>query len=103
MKKSTVFFAALLLSTNVALADGHRLWPMIGFQTTTSTEMMEGTTGTIMQPKSSDIWDYSQAPNGWPTIVEATCHNSAVMLPDGSVGGGIGVYESIDLDGDASV
>ena len=83
MKKSTVFVAALLLSTNVALADGHGLWPMIGFQTATSTEMMEGMTGTIMHLTSNDAWDYSQAPDGWPTIVEATCHNSVVMLPDG--------------------
>ena len=103
MKKSTVFVAALLLGTNVALADGHGLWPMIGFQTATSTEMMEGMTGTIMHLTSNDAWDYSQAPDGWPTIVEATCHNSVVMLPDGAVAGGIGVCESIDPDGDASI
>jgi hypothetical protein len=103
MKKSTVFVAALLLSTNVALAHGHGLFPTIGFQTATSTEMMEGTTGSIMHLTSTDIWDYSQAPDGWPTIVEATCHNSVIMLPDGGVAGGIGVCESVDPEGDASV
>ena len=36
-------------------------------------------------------------------MVTATCHNSVLMLPDGSVAGGIGVCESIDPDGDASV
>ena len=103
MKKSTVFVAALLLSTNVALADGHGLWPMIGFQTAALTEMMEGTTGTIMHLTSSDVWDYSLAPDGWPIIVKAICHNSVVMLPDGAVAGCIGVCESIDPNGDASV
>ena len=103
MKKSTVFVTALLLSSNVALADGHALWPTIGFQTTTATDMMEGTSGNILHVTSTDIWDYAQAPDGWPTIVEATCHNTVLTLPDGSVAGGIGVCESIDPDGDASV
>ena len=103
MKKSTVFVTALLLSSNVALADGHALWPTIGFQTTTATEMMEGKTGNIMHLTSNDVWDYAQAPDGWPTIVEATCHNTVLMLPNGGVAGGIGVCESIDPDGDASV
>jgi len=103
MKKIGILIASSLLCGGVALADGHELWPTVGFQTPTSTEMMEGTTGNIMHLTSSDVWDYAQAPDGWPTVVTATCHNSVLMLPDGSVGGGIGVCESIDPDGDASV
>ena len=47
MKKSSVFVVALLLSTNVAFADGHGLWPTVGFQTATSSDMMEGKTGRL--------------------------------------------------------
>ena len=103
MRRLSVIFAASMIFTGSAFADGHSLWPTVGFQTPTSTDMMEGKTGNIMHLTSNDVWDYAQAPDGWPTMVTATCHNSVLMLPDGSVAGGIGVCESIDPDGDASV
>ena len=95
--------ASLCLGSGVALADGHALWPTVGSQTPPSTDMMEGKTGNIMHLTSSDVWNYAQAPDGWPTMVTAACHNSVLMLPNDSVAGGIGGCESIDYDGDASV
>ena len=103
MKKLSILIAASTIFFGVAFADGHSLWPAVGFQTPTSTDMMEGKTGNIMHLTSNDVWDYAQAPDGWPKMVTATCHNSVLFLPDGGVAGGVGVCESIDPDGDASV
>ena len=103
LKNLSILIAASTIFSGAAFADGHSLWPAVGFQTPTSTDMMEGKTGNIMHLTSNDVWDYAQAPEGWPKMVTATCHNSVLFLPDGGVAGGVGVCESIDPDGDASV
>ena len=48
MRGLSVIFAASMIFTGSAFADGHSLWPTVGFQTPTSTDMMEGKTGNIM-------------------------------------------------------
>ena len=106
MKTTAKLATALLIAVpmNAAFAGGHmKGWEATGTQMPETSETVSGKTGSITHIKSKDIWDYSKAPEGMPRVVGATCHNSVVTDPSGTVLGGVGVCESVDPNGDVSL
>jgi hypothetical protein len=105
--KNVLRLTALFLacSTTPLLADGHAgLWNMVGLANAPSTmAMMEGTTGSIMMASSTDLWDWSAAPEGFPSLVTAECTQSVALTPDGRPFGGVGVCSMVDPDGDLAI
>ena len=71
--KNIIAAVAILLLPATASADGHsKIWNMAGLgNAPSSSQMMEGTTGSIMINSSTDLWDWSEAPKGFPTLVTA--------------------------------
>ena len=101
-KLAAIFVAC---TTSPLFADGHAtLWNMAGLANAPSTmEMMEGTTGSIMMASSTDLWDWSEAPEGFPSLVTAECTQSVALTPDGRPFGGVGVCSMMDPDGDLAI
>ena len=95
----------LVASTSPMFADGHiGLWNMVGLANAPSTmEMIEGTTGSIMLASSTDLWDWSAAPEGFPSLVTAKCTQSVALTTDGQPTGGVGVCSMMDPDGDLAI
>ena len=102
---STLIAALFTGLASMTFAGGHEIFEMTGFQSApTSQEVKQGTTGTLIHSVSSDVWDWSASPDGFPKMVNAECHNSIVI--DNSTGapaGGVGVCELVDLEGDIAV
>ena len=106
MKIAAQLSVALLIAipVNSVFAGGHmKGWEATGTQIPISSETVTGKTGSITHMKSTDIWDYSKAPEGMPRVVKATCHNTVVTNSGGAMLGGIGVCESVDPNGDVSL
>ncbi|MBF9026126.1 MULTISPECIES: hypothetical protein [unclassified Roseobacter] len=103
LSKWTALFLAC--STSPLLADGHAgLWNMVGLANTPSTmAMIEGTTGSIMMASSTDLWDWSAAPEGFPSLVTAECTQSVALTTNGQPVGGVGVCSMMDPDGDLAI
>lgn len=97
--------ALFLCSTSVALAAGHsQLWNMTGLANApSSSQMMEGTTGSIIINSSTDLWDWSEAPEGFPTLVTAECNQTVALTAEGALFGGVGVCSMVDPDGDLAI
>ena len=82
MKTAARLALALLITApvNSAFAGGHmKGWEATGTQIPISSETVTGKTGSITHIKSTDIWDYSKAPEGMPRVVKATCHNTCLL------------------------
>lgn len=106
MIKTTKIVAALIVcSSNAVLADGHsQLWNMAGLANVpSSSQMMEGTTGSIIINSSTDLWDWSEAPEGFPTLVTAECNQTVALTAEGAPFGGVGVCSMVDPDGDLAI
>ncbi len=104
--KNTILVAALLLLPSLTFADGHsnKLWNMAGLgNAPTSSKMMDGKTGSIMLNRSMDLWDWSEAPDGFPTLVTAECFQSVALTAEGAPFGGVGVCSMMDPDGDLAI
>ena len=71
--RNIIMAAVISLLPVSAFADGHlQVWDMAGLgNAPSSSKMMEGTTGSIMINSSTDLWDWSEAPEGFPTLVTA--------------------------------
>lgn len=106
MINTTKMLAAILVcSTTPVLADGHsQIWSMAGLANApSSSKMMEGTTGSIMINSTTDLWDWSEAPEGFPTLVTAECNQSIALTAEGAPFGGVGVCSMMDPDGDLAI
>ena len=106
MIKITKIFAALFVcSSSAVLADGHsQLWNMTGLANApSSSQMMEGTTGSIIINSSTDLWDWSEAPEGFPTLVTSECNQTVALTAEGAPFGGVGVCSMVDPDGDLAI
>ena len=106
MIKTTKMLAAILVcSTTPVLADGHsQIWSMAGLANApSSSKMMEGMTGSILINSSIDLWDWSEAPEGFPTLVTAECNQSIALTAEGAPFGGVGVCSMMDPDGDLAI
>jgi hypothetical protein len=103
VSKLTAIFLAC--STSPLFADGHaQLWNMAGLANAPSTmSIMEGTTGSIMMASSTDLWDWSAAPEGFPSLVTAECTQSVALTSGGQPFGGVGVCSMVDPDGDLAI
>lgn len=104
MRHFIAIAAACLLPTTT-LAGGHaKIWDMVGLANApSSSEMMQGTTGSIMMNKSTDLWDWSKAPEGFPTLVTAECTQSVALTAQGAPFGGVGVCSMMDPEGDLAI
>jgi hypothetical protein len=106
MINTTKMLAAILVcSTTPVLADGHsQIWSMAGLANApSSSKMMEGMTGSILINSSIDLWDWSGAPEGFPTLVTAECNQSIALTAEGAPFGGVGVCSMMDPDGDLAI
>lgn len=106
MINTTKMLAAILVcSTTPVLADGHsQIWSMAGLANApSSSKMMEGTTGSILINSTTDLWDWSEAPEGFPTLVTAECNQSIALTAEGAPFGGVGVCSMMDPDGDLAI
>lgn len=106
MIKITKIVAALFIcSSSAVLADSHsQLWNMAGLANApSSSQMMEGTTGSIIINNSTDLWDWSEAPEGFPTLVTAECNQTVALTAEGAPFGGVGVCSMVDPDGDLAI
>ena len=106
MINTTKMLAAILVcSTTPVLADGHsQIWSMAGLANApSSSKMMEGMTGSILINSSIDLWDWSEAPEGFPTLVTAECNQSIALTAEGAPFGGVGVCSMVDPDGDLAI
>ena len=103
----TMYALAVLsvMSSSPALADGHaQLWDMVGIANAPSAmQVIEGASGSIMISSSTDLWDWSNAPEGFPTLVTAECSNAIALTTDGAPFGGVGVCSMMDPDGDLAI
>ena len=84
--KNTILVAALLLLPSLTFADGHsnKLWNMAGLgNAPTSSKMMDGKTGSIMLNESNGLMgDWSEAPDGFPTLVTAEYFQSVALTAE---------------------
>ena len=106
MINTTKMLAAILVcSTTPVLADGHsQIWSMAGLANApSSSKMMEGMTGSILMASSTDLWDWSAAPEGFPSLVTAECTQSVALTSFGQPFGGVGVCSMMDPDGDLAI
>lgn len=106
MINTTKMLATILVcSTTPVLADGHsQIWSMAGLANApSSSKMMEGMTGSILINSSIDLWDWSEAPEGFPTLVTAECNQSIALTAEGAPFGGVGVCSMMDPDGDLAI
>ena len=106
MINTTKMLAAILVcSTTPVLADGHsQIWSMAGLANApSSSKMMEGMTGSILINSSIDLWDWSEAPVGFPALVTAECNQSIALTAEGAPFGGVGVCSMMDPDGDLAI
>ena len=106
MMNTTKMLAAILVcSTTPVLADGHsQIWSMAGLANApSSSKMMEGMTGSILINSSIDLWDWSEAPEGFPALVTAECNQSIALTAEGAPFGGVGVCSMVDPDGDLAI
>lgn len=103
--KNIVLAAAVSLLPVTAFADGHsKIWNMAGLGNAPDTsEMMQGTTGSLLINTSTDLWDWSKAPEGFPTLVTAECSQTVALTPEGAPFGGVGVCAMMDPDGDLAI
>lgn len=103
--KNIVLAAAVSLLPVTAFADGHsKIWNMAGLgNAPDSSEMMQGTTGSLLINTSTDLWDWSQAPEGFPTLVTAECSQTVALTPEGAPFGGVGVCAMMDPEGDLAI
>ena len=104
--KNIILAAAILALPVTAFADAHakKIWNMAGLgNAPDSSEMMQGTTGLLLINSSTDLWDWSQAPEGFPTLVTAECSQTVALTPEGAPFGGVGVCGMMDPDGDLAV
>lgn len=53
--------------------------------------------------KSTDLWDWSKAPEGFPTLVTAECTQSVALTAQGAPFGGVGVCSMMDPEGDLAI
>ena len=106
MINTTKMLATILVcSTTPVLADGHsQIWSMAGLANApSSSKMMEGMTGSILINSSIDLWDWSEAPEGFPTLVTAECNQSIALTAEGAPFGGVGVCSMMDPDVDLAI
>ena len=106
MIETTKMLAAILVcSTTPVLADGHsQIWSMAGLANApSSSKMMEGMTGSILINSSIDLWDWSEAPEGFPTLVTAECNQSIALTTECAPFGGVGVCSMMDPDCDLAI
>ena len=103
VSKLTAIFLAF--SASPLFADGHaQLWNTTGIGNAPSTmSIMEGTTGSIMMASSTDLWDWSAAPEGFPSLVTAECTRYVALTSDGQPFGGFGGCSMVDPDGDLAI
>jgi len=104
--KNIILAAAILALPVTAFADAHakKIWNMAGLgNAPDSSEMMQGTTGSLLINSSTDLWDWSQAPEGFPTLVTAECSQTIALTPEGAPFGGVGVCGMMDPDGDLAI
>ena len=97
--------AILLLLPATAFANGHtNIWNMAGLgNAPSSSKIMEGKTGSIMINTSTDLWDWSEAPEGFPSLVTAECNQTVAITAEGVPFGGVGVCSMMDPDGDLAI
>jgi len=103
MKRVFAIITVIALSPAMSLAEGHDLFSNKFFSTITSEEMMEGKTGHIHHATNDSLWDWTDAPDGWPKANSAKCHLSNVLSDEKKPLFGVWFCESIDPDGDVSL
>ena len=106
MKFIQMVFGFLAVMTTNVLAGSHMtLWNASGVQVEIiSNTSIEGSSGSIQHISSKDIWDYANAPQGFPRAVEAICHNVISFDSDKKMLGGYGSCEMMaDPDGDVAL
>ena len=104
--KNIIFAAAIIVLPVTAFADAHakKIWNMAGLGNAPDTsEMMQGRTGSLLINTSTDLWDWSQAPEGFPTLVTAECSQTVALTKEGAPFGGVGVCAMMDPDGDLAI
>ena len=103
--KNIIMATAVILLPATAFANDHlKVWNMAGLANApSSSKMMEGTTGSIMINSTTDLWDWSEAPEGFPTLVTAECNQSIALTAEGAPFGGVGVCSMMDPDGDLAI
>ncbi|MBT5798999.1 MAG: hypothetical protein HOI17_04065 [Alphaproteobacteria bacterium] len=103
--KNIIMAAILLLLPATAFANGHiNIWNMAGLgNAPSSSKIMEGKTGSIMINTSTDLWDWSEAPEGFPSLVTAECNQTVAITAEGAPFGGVGVCSMMDPDGDLAI
>ena len=104
--KNIMLAAAVAALPVTVFADAHaqKIWNMAGLgNAPDSSEMMQGVTGSILINSSTDLWDWSQAPEGFPTLVTAECSQTVALTTEGAPFGGVGVCGMMDPDGDLAI
>ena len=82
MKRTFLTVAFVAFWSSMAFAGGHGLFSQTAFVTTTDEHIVEGTTGHMVSAQNESIWDWSNAPEGWPRAAKATCQESHVLSVD---------------------
>ena len=94
----------VLITSGIAFGGGHlKGWETVGTQFPISSETKEGESGSVLYVVSNDIWDYSNAPEGMPRVVKATCRNIIVNDSSGTLVGGQFICDSVDPNGDVQI
>lgn len=102
MKLAKILAALLsaLAITSIAQAES---WKGHGFTSASNVEKMTATSGALINQKTQDFWDWSNAPKAFPRAVAPNCDVSIVLDPDGNVLGGVNSCHVIDGDGDVAL
>ena len=103
MKYFNIFATFLILAWANSITQAAEGFPLKAFTDTKSSEIVEGTSGHINHQISINTWDWSEAPDGWPRAVTATCHQTTVLSVEKQPLFGTWICESADQDGDVSI
>jgi hypothetical protein len=103
MKRTFLTIAFVAFWSSMAFAGGHGLFSQTAFVTTTDEHIVEGTTGHMVSAQNESIWDWRNAPEGWPRAAKATCQESHVLSVDKKPLLGSWSCELVDVDGDVGL
>ena len=103
MNHLIVIVLAIITSASLSWADAHSGWGGKSYSKSLGDTVTPGKTGTLIHSSTSDVWDWSEAPEGWPMAVTATCHQTNVISPENTHLFGRFICESVDGDGDISI
>ena len=103
-KKSTICVIASLVLGTSAFAGAHSGWSGKGTQLVTESNVQQGKSGMLVHNVSTDIWDWANAPDGFPKAVTAKCDNYITFAEGNPIPvGGSGSCQFIDSDGDVGL